>query len=587
MELSVFLRAIRQWGWLILLLVVISAAAMLVSLNRAVPTYEGQVKLQLTAPQEEDVAVYNQYRSVSLRDEMTVARNNFSEVLQSQVVRDRTAAQLNLRGDDTQYGLDVKMLRDADFTYVTVTARTPELAQKIANAHVKTAIAYYGEIRAKPADATRDFLAQQLRSGQQQLGSAREELAKFQMENGILSPENAVASSQKLIEQLQTQQDQWTGGGTTMVAIQQTESLLNQLKLERERVNALGDDPTQRTNVKNQLLQLDEAIARYTVQLDDLRNASPTGKEIQAIQQIVLQLKLDRERLNIEGDTTKDKLANLDRAIVGYAQQFDNLQKSMPSSNAAVLTGAMLNDLRSQRDALNGQGDQTVKERLVRIDQTIASYTAQLEALRGTQPTSEAIDMTTNILGQLKADRANLSPQGSTAQERTARLDEAIARYTADLKKLKTTPLPATAPASLDDTVAKRTLELQRVLGLGPRYALLQDNVNQAASQFALIQGKYNEAVLKAATARAASYIQVVEPAAAPAEPVQGKERILLLLAILGSLSLGVLAALALDYVKRSGMRFPSASPGMASSRRGSEAGEERKPATAPKSATS
>src|SRR4051794_40830752 len=117
---------IRRWAWLILvvMLVTLGTTAYRVRMN---PTYESRVTLELTAPQEEDVTLFNQYRSITLRDEMAAARNNLTEVLKSEVVHDRTVAQLGLRGSSAIYDLSVNPSRDADFTYVVVNAASPDL----------------------------------------------------------------------------------------------------------------------------------------------------------------------------------------------------------------------------------------------------------------------------------------------------------------------------------------------------------------------------------------------------------------------------------------------------------------------------
>lgn len=268
-------RIIQRWLGLILSLVLVTSLAVTFHLMTAEPVYEGQVKVQLTAPQPEDVELFDRYRSSSIRDEITVARNNFSEVLQSREVYKRTIRRLGLSGKDAAYDVEVRPMRDSDFIYVTAQARTPGLAAEIANAHLSAAIEYLGEMRAKPAAAARDLLADQVRVAADRLRSAQETLAKFQTENGVGSLETTLASYQTLLQQLQMDRNRRLIEGPTSREIEAQEKLLEELKLERERAIAQDD--------KTKVANLDEAIARYTAQLESLRKATNPTADIDSL----------------------------------------------------------------------------------------------------------------------------------------------------------------------------------------------------------------------------------------------------------------------------------------------------------------
>jgi len=370
MELIGLLRVLWRWLWLILSVTLVTVLGLGFRLRMTGPVYQAQVKVQLTAPQQEDVALFDRYRSTSLRDEITVARNNFIEVLQSREVYNRTIAQLGLKGEDAAYTLEVRPLRDSDFIYIFVRGRTPELAAEIANTHVSAAITYYGEVRAKPATAAKNFLAEQLRIAEEEFRSAEKAFTEFQVENSIATLQTELTIYQKLVEQLQLERNRRMLEGPTSRAIQATEALLDALRLERERAYAQGDS--------EMVKRFDEAIARYTAQLEDLR------------------------------------------------------------------------------------------------------------------------EMTS-------------------------------------------------ATAHVDSILAKRRAELERLVMLGPGYNVLQENVRQARERYQLLLDKYTEAVLKENTVQAASFIQVVEPALAPARPAPTRMKTLLGLAVVGSLGLGVMLAFVLE----------------------------------------
>lgn len=207
MELINLLRILWRWSWLILSVVVVTVLVLLFWLRTAEPIYAAQVTLQISTPQQEDVAAFDQYRYVSLRDEVTVARNNFTEVLQSEEVYNRTISQLALEGNDATYVLDVKLGRDVDFIYVRAEARTSKLAALIANTHVEAAITYYGELRAKPTEAEKSLFAEQLDIAEEEFRAAEDAFAEFKAQNGIALLENGLATYQKLLEELQLEHD--------------------------------------------------------------------------------------------------------------------------------------------------------------------------------------------------------------------------------------------------------------------------------------------------------------------------------------------------------------------------------------------
>jgi uncharacterized protein involved in exopolysaccharide biosynthesis len=208
MELIDLLRIVRRWLWLIVAIVIVTELALWLGTQSAEPVYVATTKLQISTPQREDVAAYEQYRYANIRDEITVAINNFMELLQSDEVYDRTTKQLGLNKKDAQYSVETQRANDADFVNVIVEASTPELAAEIANAHVGIAIAYYGELRAQSTKAERDLFAKQLRAAEEEFRATEKALADFRTEHGIYSLETQMATQQRLLEQLQLQRDQ-------------------------------------------------------------------------------------------------------------------------------------------------------------------------------------------------------------------------------------------------------------------------------------------------------------------------------------------------------------------------------------------
>jgi uncharacterized protein involved in exopolysaccharide biosynthesis len=415
---------------------VVTAAALWLGLRSKPLTYEAKVKLQITTPQREDVAVYDEYRYGSVRDEITVARNNLLEVLQGEQARNQTVSRLGLEEDDAKYDLDVDLVRDADFVNVTVGARSSELAAWIANAHVDTAIAYYGELRAKPTDAERSLFALQLRAAREELREAEDALANFRTENGVASLDTELATYQQLLRELQLERDQ--------------------------------------RMLEENTAEVDELIAQRQSRLRELMTLAP------------------RYRLLEE---------NAQQAREQYRQLLSEFDEASAEENAGAgerLRAAEEAFLAAEEAFAEFQADNSISS----LENEFAIYRASLEEL------------------QSERDRRTLYE-------------------------------PDTGPvAEVDELIADRQEELGRLVALAPTYNLLQDNAQKARENYQRLLDKYAEADLKVNVAKAASFIQIVEPAQPPTQPLPGWPTVAL--AVAGSLGLGVLSAFLLDYVSTS-----------------------------------
>jgi hypothetical protein len=168
MDLMTLPGMLRSRLWLILAVAVLVTTAAALTLRPGKLAYQTQVRVQLTTPQQDEINLLDQYRSTDVRDEASLARNNFLVVLKSADVAQRTATGLQLSGDDATYRVDARPIRDTNFLDVDVRATSPQLAVEIANAHVNESIRRFGELRAKPAAATKDLLGQALQNAERQ-----------------------------------------------------------------------------------------------------------------------------------------------------------------------------------------------------------------------------------------------------------------------------------------------------------------------------------------------------------------------------------------------------------------------------------
>ena len=171
MDLIKLPSILQRWWWVLASVVIVTGLVVGFRLNTARTVYEARTKIQITAPQGEDVSLFDTGASSSsyLRDDLVLVRNNLLTVVRSREVYDRTIQQLDLEGQDRAYTVDVRPLPDSNFVDLRVSARTPTLAQALADAHAVQALRYYGELRAKPVAATKDLLAVQIESARRAL----------------------------------------------------------------------------------------------------------------------------------------------------------------------------------------------------------------------------------------------------------------------------------------------------------------------------------------------------------------------------------------------------------------------------------
>jgi uncharacterized protein involved in exopolysaccharide biosynthesis len=160
MTLRDVLGAIVRWWWLILAL---SMSVTAVLTLRMVPAYTSSVTFQITQPPSEQVLMFDQAPPYSnLRDELTIARNDFMEAARSPIVREQTIAALKLTGASANYALGVADRRDSDLVTLTVDAPVAASAQTIAQTHASFAINEAARLRALPAVMVKQVLTQQL-----------------------------------------------------------------------------------------------------------------------------------------------------------------------------------------------------------------------------------------------------------------------------------------------------------------------------------------------------------------------------------------------------------------------------------------
>ena len=161
-DLSYMFKTLWKWCWLIISIVVVSVVAIGFGAGSAEPVYNAKLRVQLSAPDREDVALLDQYRFASEREEVTLAGNIFIEAAKSFEVYNRTRSLLGLTGSEADYSVSITQIQDADLIEAAVEGENPELIARIVNTHIDVTIERVGELRSLSARQTKNHLGAQL-----------------------------------------------------------------------------------------------------------------------------------------------------------------------------------------------------------------------------------------------------------------------------------------------------------------------------------------------------------------------------------------------------------------------------------------
>jgi uncharacterized protein involved in exopolysaccharide biosynthesis len=277
-DLRTIVAAIKRRAWLVAVVVMVTVIALVVNRFVEAPTFVSSVKVQFTAPPQQDVSLFDTYRSSNARDETAIARNNFAELVQSSEVGARTARVLGLRGADAAYDVKAALGRESDFLTISVEAGTPEAAARIVNTHVDEGIKYYGEVRAKPSLAVQNALAEQVKAAGENAQRAEAALTDFQRQNGIGDLDNELEIYQNTIQELRVERTRRTAAANTPATLRDVEGTLEQMTRDRDRLlqlvpahSALKEDVRK---ARADLALLQEKYTEATLKADTVLSTS-------------------------------------------------------------------------------------------------------------------------------------------------------------------------------------------------------------------------------------------------------------------------------------------------------------------------
>lgn len=295
MDLNQILAVLKRWIGVIIGVVVVIALGIFINFRSSADEFSTTVRLQLTAPDRDDVRLVDEYRFVNDREEATSARNNFTELARDRSVYNTTQEELGLSDLDMNYAINVSAVQDSDFVIVKFTAPTNENLIEIANEHVAQTIKALGNTRALASEASLGAYSIQLDDSIEILTQAEDELAAFQATHEIIALEREIQIEERVIEtleiekaQLSIQQAQDDGSAVTSqssianiesqisaIDLQIQEEILNQLVIEQDGIlgNVVVPEDLS-TSEKNSLSTLEKSINSQAEEVQKLKIAN-------------------------------------------------------------------------------------------------------------------------------------------------------------------------------------------------------------------------------------------------------------------------------------------------------------------------
>lgn len=295
MDLNQILAVLKRWIGVIAGVVVVIALGIFINLRSSADEFSTTVRLQLTAPDRDDVRLVDEYRFVNDREEATSARNNFTELARDRAVYDITRETLGLSDADMNYSINVSAVQDSDFVLVKFTSPSNENLVEIANVHVVETIKALGDTRALAAEASLGAYEIQLEDSIAILTQAEDELAAFQETHNIIALEREIQIEESVIEtleiekaQLSIQQAQDDGAGLSSqnsaatieaqiaaLDLQIQEEILNQLVIEQDGILGTAGVPEDlSTSERNSLNSLEKSITTQAEEVQKLKIAN-------------------------------------------------------------------------------------------------------------------------------------------------------------------------------------------------------------------------------------------------------------------------------------------------------------------------
>lgn len=209
-DFLVYLNIIRRRLWLIILLFIVTIAAVVFISATADPVYRASVRLQVVASEPQEVALFSSFQAGASATELAAAQTDFIRALQSGIVAWQTIAELNLGIGAYDLLNSLAITTEGPFISVEVEADDPATAESLATRHVENALTYYRTTRARPSTVIRQFIGEQLKEEEERMNEAKKASLDFRLSHNLESVERETTAFQDMVRNLLSQRDQAT-----------------------------------------------------------------------------------------------------------------------------------------------------------------------------------------------------------------------------------------------------------------------------------------------------------------------------------------------------------------------------------------
>ncbi len=196
---------IRKRWWLIALLVGAATLVALVVGLLARPSYRSSERLQVIILDPQEVTLFTRLPSTGVNDQMSIILTDFSDIVRSPLIAWRTIDDLDLALDANSLLKRLDVTIAGEFMTLSYQGDTAEQAQQILSRHVANAIDHYEALRARPSQATGQFLDKQMAQQDQVVAEAQAALQTFQLQHNVADLTREINVSQDALRALQAE----------------------------------------------------------------------------------------------------------------------------------------------------------------------------------------------------------------------------------------------------------------------------------------------------------------------------------------------------------------------------------------------
>jgi uncharacterized protein involved in exopolysaccharide biosynthesis len=262
----VYLAALKRRFWVILLLL---AATMAVVLGRAAttpPAYRSSAVLQVLPLEPEEVTLYTRQNAVAPSDAIDLIVFQFGNLLRSARMAQRTLSDtgIGMTTGDFVDGISVERDPAGDLMTVSVTAGSPENAEKLLERHIQLSLEEFRTSRALPSEASGKFLEGQLAQAEQDLEAARQSVLQFKLDNRMDSLDREIVAAEQSIRGLRGAQQE------AQIQVKRIDAILaaleTQLKTAQGAASAAQPESPEAVAARQQVNDLNKQLSAQRIE---------------------------------------------------------------------------------------------------------------------------------------------------------------------------------------------------------------------------------------------------------------------------------------------------------------------------------